>query len=102
MGTEPEVNISAKPVGTAVVGVAPAILGKLLGLPQDIHILGAEWDFPANNLRVYVRGPGLPRVGIGSAAPVIYPKITRTDTDDGPVYAFVWDGVLGTPTFAER
>ena len=63
--------------------VSPPLLEEALTLPDGHRIVGAEWDFAANAVRLYVEGPGLPEVEPGAYAPSVVPVVTVSIGDDG-------------------
>jgi hypothetical protein len=71
--------------------VTPQLIEQALDMPEDCKIVGAEWDFASATVRLYLEGPGLPKVEPGFIVPSIMPKITVTIGDDGKrIHTWDW------------
>lgn len=57
--------------------LSPELLRQALSIPQDVEIIGAEWNFAADTMQLYVRGPAFPEVEKGSCTPRVVPTVTR-------------------------
>lgn len=67
----------------ASFAVTPQLIEQALSMPEGIKIVGAEWDFSSQTIRLYLEGPGLPEFEPGFTIPNIMPKIIVTIGDDG-------------------
>lgn len=96
---EPEPVVEAPQVGTALTTVSTELLARLLTLSPGVNVIGAEWDFPENCLRVYIRGVGVPKAEEGCLVPVVFPKGIMSKTDDKYTYSFEWEEAFVTPMY---
>jgi hypothetical protein len=63
-------------------------------MPEGHRIVGAEWDFLGNCMRLFVEGPDLPEVSVGEKVPYITPEITVEDDPDTPGRKYTWNWKL--------
>ena len=78
--------------------VNPQIIADALHLPDGYTILGGEWDFISNEMRLFVEGPGLPDHRPGTQAKSIVPLVTVTVDDEGRrQYSWEWPENAGSP-----
>lgn len=77
----------------ASFSLSPLFLEEALQMPDGIQIVGAEWDFCARSVRLFVEGDGLPSVEIGQTVPSIVPIVTiRQGENDRPLHTWSWGG----------
>lgn len=50
-----------------------------LGLPFDTEIIGVEWDFEHQCMKVFIEHPDLNEVEYGEIIPRLQPTITHTE-----------------------
>ncbi len=87
----------------AMTMINSALLGKILCMPEDMQIIGAEWDFPSDNLRLYVQCDRLPTVPLGHVAPLIHPEgvmslLTKPNNEKVYTYTLSWDVAIQNPS----
>ena len=54
--------------GRAFVTLTPQALKEMFKLPEEVQIVGAEWDFQHNCLKLYLRGEIFPSVMDGQTS----------------------------------
>lgn len=89
--------------GTAVFNVNPDFLTALFRLPDGVRVIGAEWDFVNNSVRIFIRGPGVPASEIGSLVPLLRPeglfvKSVDEQGQDMFTYTFDWPKAFAAPS----
>lgn len=67
----------------ACFSVTPRLIEDAIKMPENHFIVGAEWDFASNSIRLYIEGDSLPEVPIGNMVQTINPSLTRQVDDDG-------------------
>jgi hypothetical protein len=73
--------------------VSPLLLEQALMMPEGHEIVGANWDFAARTVRLFVEGPDLPQIKEGDMVPSITPMVVRyaSGDDDRPAYHWSWN-----------
>ncbi len=74
----------------AVFAIEMIALKKFMNLPEEIEIVGLDYDMANRRLVVKIEGPGLPVVKEGAIIPAISPTITQQMTPDG-FTNIIWD-----------
>lgn len=81
-------------MGAANFIISRDLLAKLIQLPDDCEIKGAEWDFISNGLRVYIVGTDLPECSFGQLSETIFPLVEVNWCDNGEIrHHFSYRGV---------
>lgn len=81
-------------IGTAVFNVSTDFLTALFRLPDEVRVVGAEWDFVNNSVRVFIRGPGVPSSEIASLVPLLRPEelsIKSVDERGQDMFTYTFD-----------
>jgi hypothetical protein len=76
----------------ASFAVSLGLIESALNFPDNHKIVGTEWDFAANAVRLIVEGPSLPAVELGQVVPTVFPSISVTIKEDGKrLYEWKWE-----------
>ena len=59
--------------------VSPEFLANALRFPDDHEIVGVDWDFQWQGIRIYVDGPGMPEVKEGEVLQRLDPVFRRCE-----------------------
>lgn len=57
--------------------LSPEMLKRALMIPVETEIIGADWDFNTDALKVYVEDESLEDIRAGMVLPCIRPTLTR-------------------------
>jgi len=71
-----------------VLRIPPFLLINALHIPDGAEIIGAEWDFSAQQIYLHVRHPDLSQVPQHVPAPLVNVMITQEYHEDGPHYTY--------------
>ena len=77
-----------------VVGfsVSPQLIMSALRMPEDCELIGAEWDFSTQSVRLYAEGKQFAPVDNGAVTPFVVPTIEQMGHDErGPVFVWNWN-----------
>ena len=55
----------------AQIIISPELISKAISLPNDIKIIGADWKFESQSVRLFLEGERLPTVAEGEIIPLI-------------------------------
>ena len=55
----------------AQIIISPELISKAISLPNDIKIIGADWNFESQSVRLFLDGERLPTVAEGEIIPLI-------------------------------
>lgn len=66
------------------------LIEDALGIPSDHKIVGAQWDFVSNSVRLFVEGPCLPEVDEGDTVKDITPICYASEDNRGSLVR-TWD-----------
>jgi len=61
----------------AFFNLSTELLRQALYMPEETNIIGADWDFAGNCLRVYIEHPDLKEVSLGEILPIIRPTLIK-------------------------
>ena len=70
--------------------ISKQLLRQVLNLPDNCKLLGIEWDFPTDAMRVYIESPDLAEVDDGNIVPTVSPIVTQY-VDKNNKVSFTWD-----------
>lgn len=63
--------------------VATTLIESALHIPGGHEIVGAEWNFAARTIRLFVEGPCMPIVDRGEQVPSISPSVSVCQNEAG-------------------
>ena len=61
--------------------ISNEILQHALNIPENILIVGCQWDFAGGSLRIFVEGEPLPQINVGEMIPAVFPKLKQIIDD---------------------
>lgn len=70
--------------------LSPELLKEALHMPMDTHVIGADWDFAGDCLKIYVEHHSLKPVEAGQVLPMIQPTVIKTPVGLEGQYEYRW------------
>ena len=58
------------------------LLADAISLPNDVKIIGADWNFESQSVRLFLEGERLPAVDEGEIIPLIMPFVTKVENKE--------------------
>ena len=80
-----------KTTNRAQVIVSCNLIAKAISLPNDIKIIGADWNFESQSVRLFLEGERLPTVGEGEIIPLIMPCVVKVENKETGKKEFKWE-----------
>ena len=70
------------------------LLKQALHIPEDCKVIGADWDFAGDCLKIYIEHDDLPEVAVEQYLPMVCPTIKRElvtlDEEAKITYKYTW------------
>ena len=66
----------------AYFNLSPTLLKYALHIPEETRLLGVDWEFMNDCIRVYIEHPELQEVLEGGVLPLISPTVTKEIVED--------------------
>ena len=83
--------ILMKTTNRAQIIVSPELISKAISLPNDIKIIGADWKFDSQSVRLFLEGERLPTVAEGEIIPLIMPCVETVLNKETGQKEFKWE-----------
>lgn len=82
------------PVRRAYFHLSSDLLKQALHMPEDCKVIGADWDFAGDCLKIYIEHDELPEVPVGQCLPIVWPTIKKElitlDEEAKITYKYTW------------